>query len=223
VSTDHAKAGTPDVLPAFAVPGGVVEGAQLWLVRHGETEWSNAGRHTSFTDVALTERGEQQARALADMLDALTPAIVLTSPLHRARETARLAGVRVDDVDPDLTEWNYGAYEGRTTAQIRAERPDWSLWEDGCPDGETPVEVATRADRVLLRAAQAARTGAVVLFAHGHISRMIAARWIGLGPDGGAHLLLSTAAPSILSAQYDVPVIDRWNLPNPGTGAKDPT
>jgi probable phosphoglycerate mutase len=223
VSTDHAKAGTPEGLPAFAVPGGVADGAQLWLVRHGETQWSSAGKHTGSTDVALTEQGKRQAAALADVLAGLTPALVLTSPRTRARETAQLAGLRVDDVEADLAEWDYGAYEGRTTAEIRAERPDWSLWRDGCPGGEQPAQVAERADRVLHRVADALRTGAVVLVAHGHISRMIAARWIGLGPEGGAHLLLSTAAPSILSAQYDVPVIDRWNLPNPAQAKKDET
>ncbi|HLY33940.1 MAG TPA: histidine phosphatase family protein [Jatrophihabitantaceae bacterium] len=215
MSTSDTKAGTPDGLPAFAVPGGLVEGAELWLVRHGDTEWSREGRHTGVTDLALTAAGERQARALASVLADVQPALVLTSPLIRARETARLAGLHVDDIDPDLAEWNYGAYEGRTTSEIRTDNPTWSLWHDGCPGGEIPPQVAARADRVLARAAAALATGAVVLVAHGHISRMIAARWIGLGPGGGAHLLLSTAAPSILSAQYGAPVIDRWNLPNP--------
>jgi probable phosphoglycerate mutase len=205
------EAGTHAV-PAFVMPDSVPDDAQLWLLRHGETEWSKAGRHTGRTDIPLTEHGEQAARAVAPMFADLHPALVLVSPRTRARETARLAGLPADGIDDDLAEWDYGDYEGRTSEQVRAERPGWLLWRDGAPGGETPAEVAARADRVLARACAALATGPVVLVAHGHISRMVAARFIGLGPGGGAHLLLSPAAPSILSAQYGVPAIKQWNV-----------
>ncbi|MDT4938979.1 MAG: hypothetical protein QOG80_2650 [Pseudonocardiales bacterium] len=201
--------------PAFAVPGTIPDGLQLWIVRHGETEWSRDGRHTGRTDLPLTARGEAQARAVAQVLAGIAPVLVLSSPMSRARETARLAGLHPAAIDDDLREWDYGDYEGRTSTEIQVEAPGWSLWTSGAPGGETPTEVAERADRVLRRSVESLPTGPVVLVAHGHISRMIAARWIGLGPDGGAHLLLGTAAPSILSTQYGISVIDRWNLPNP--------
>jgi probable phosphoglycerate mutase len=187
----------------------------VWLVRHGETEWSAAGRHTGTTDLALTEAGEQQARALQPMLAGLTPRLVLCSPRRRARDTAQLAGLRVDEVTDDLAEWNYGSYEGRTTDEIKAERPGWTIWQDGVPGGETEAQVGARADRVLVRAARAALEGPVVLVGHGHFSRVLGARWMGMPVSGGAHLLLGTAAPSILGAQYGIPAILRWNLPNP--------
>jgi probable phosphoglycerate mutase len=204
------EAGTP-VVPAFVMPADVPDKAQLWLLRHGETEWSRAGKHTGRTDVGLLPEGERAARALAPVFASLHPALVLVSPRLRARQTAHLAGLVPDAVEPDLAEWDYGDYEGRTSAEISAERPSWLLWRDGAPNGETPEQVAARADRVLARASAALATGPVVLVAHGHISRMIAARWIGLAPAGGAHLLLSPAAPSILSVQYGVPAIQRWN------------
>lgn len=203
--------------PAFAVPESVPEDARLWIVRHGETEWSRSGRHTSRTDLDLTPAGERQAEGIAAVLGDLDCATVICSPRVRARETARIAGLPVDTVDDDLAEWDYGDYEGRTSADIRAERPGWELWRDGAPGGESPDQVAARADRVLARACANLVTGPVVLVGHGHISRMIAARWIGMSAEGGRHLLLSTAAPSLLGIQYGVPVIDRWNLPNPAT------
>jgi probable phosphoglycerate mutase len=187
----------------------------LWLVRHGETEWSASGRHTGITDLPLTDAGERQARALAPMLADLAPALVLCSPRRRARDTAQLAGLRVDEVTEDLAEWNYGSYEGRTTHEIRAERPGWSIWADGVPGGETGAQVGVRADRVLGRAGPALLAGPVVLVGHGHFSRVLGARWMGMPVSGGAHLLLGTAAPSILGAQYGEPAIVRWNLPNP--------
>jgi probable phosphoglycerate mutase len=205
-------------LPAFAVSADLADGVRLWLVRHGETEWSRDGRHTGRTDLPLTARGEQQAREVGRRLAAVRPALVLCSPRSRALDTARLAGLPVDEVDADLAEWDYGDYEGRTSAEIRAVDPDWLLWRDGCPGGEQPADVAARADRVLRRCAAALAGGPVVLVAHGHICRVIAARWIGLGPDGGGRLLLDTAAPSILSSQYGLPVIDRWNLPTASDG-----
>ena len=199
---------------AFVAPV-LSDGAELWLVRHGETEWSAAGKHTSRTDLPLTEAGERQAIALRDMLGVLSPSLVLSSPRRRAQDTARLAGLGVDEVTEDLAEWDYGAYEGRTTADIRGDKPTWSLWTDGVPGGESQRHVGERADRVLKRAVQALAGGPVVLVGHGHFSRVLGARWIGLPVSGGGNLLLGTAAPSVLGAQYGVPVIVRWNLHNP--------
>ena len=198
-----------------AAPVGSVQQAELWLVRHGETEWSRSGRHTGRTDIDLTDTGRAQAAALAPMFTAMRPALVLSSPRRRARLTAELAGLRVDDVDPDLAEWDYGDYEGRTTADIRREVPGWTLWSHGVPNGETAAQVAERADRVLARARGALARGPVVLVAHGHISRVLGARWIGLSPAAGGNLALDTAAPSLLGEQHGLPVIDRWNMPNP--------
>jgi probable phosphoglycerate mutase len=217
MSDETAKAGSA-AGPAFAAAERLPDDVALWLVRHGETEWSASGRHTGRTDLPLTAAGEQQARALLPMLSDLSPALVLSSPRHRALHTAELAGLQVDAVDDDLAEWDYGPYEGRTSQEIRAERPGWSLWRDGVPvgdGGETIEQVSARADRVLVRACRALASGPVVLFAHGHISRAIGARWIGLPAAAGANLLLGTAAPSLLSTQYGEPVIAHWNLPNP--------
>ena len=191
-----------------------LDGARLWLVRHGETEWSAAKRHTGRTDLDLTPTGRAQAAAIGRMLSEERDPYVVCSPLTRARQTAKLAELAVDRIDENLVEWDYGEYEGRTGADIRAERPDWELWTDGAPGGETPADVAARADRVLDGIRPLLPDRPVVLVAHGHICRMIAARWIEMAPTGGRHLLLDTAAPSLLSAQYGVPVIDRWNLPN---------
>jgi probable phosphoglycerate mutase len=191
------------------------DGVELWLVRHGETEWSAAGKHTSTTDLPLTDAGERQARALAPMLADVSPALVLCSPRRRALDTARLGGLQVDEITEDLAEWNYGRYEGRTTHEIRAEHPGWSIWADGAPGGEAQEQVGVRADRVLGRAAQALPAGPVVLVGHGLFSRVLGARWMGMPVSGGAHLLLGTAAPSVLGAQYGAPAIVRWNLPNP--------
>ena len=195
--------------PAAGLPDGV----QLWLVRHGETEWSRSGQHTSRTELPLTPAGEEQARALRAMLSELRPALVLSSPRRRAVHTAELAGIPVDDIDADLVEWDYGDYEGRTSEQIRSERPGWSLWTDGAPNGEIAEQVGARADRVLARAAGSLASGPVLLFSHGHLSRVLVARWIGLAVSAGRNFLLGTAAPSVLSTQYGVPVVDRWNLP----------
>ncbi|MEO8888028.1 MAG: histidine phosphatase family protein [Jatrophihabitantaceae bacterium] len=201
--------------PASAVPGPFPEDAQLWLVRHGETEWSRSGQHTGRTDIALTPTGEQQARALRPMLTAVRPALVLCSPRRRARDTAHLAGLHDVTIDDDLAEWDYGDYEGRTTAQIRETFPGWTLFRDGVKNGESIEQVAARADAVITRALATLGTGPVVLFAHGHISRILGARWIGLPPTAGANLDLGTAAPSVLSVKHDAPVIERWNMPNP--------
>jgi broad specificity phosphatase PhoE len=195
----------------------MADGIELWLIRHGETEWSRTGRHTGRTDVALTAEGEAQAAALRPLLAGLDPVLVLCSPRERAQATARLAGLSVTAIDEDLAEWDYGDYEGRTTAEIREQVPGWTLWTHGVPNGETAEQVSARADRVLLRAAGDLRTGPVVLIAHGHISRVIGARWIGLPASGGGRLALGTAAPSVLGSQHGIPVIYRWNLPNPLT------
>lgn len=187
----------------------------LWLVRHGETEWSKSGQHTGTTDLPLTEDGERQAKPVREMLGDLPGAYVISSPMQRARRTADLAGYDISEVDPELVEWNYGEYEGRTTAEIRDQVPDWSIWTHGAPGGETPEQVRARADRVLARAAEHLGDGPVVLVGHGHFSRALGARWIGLPVTAGANLLLGTAAPCLLGAQYGVPAIVHWNLPNP--------
>lgn len=211
MTTAEADPGAGSAFVAPELPDDVA----LWLVRHGETEWSAAGQHTSRTDVPLTEAGERQARAIGQVLGDLSPALVLASPLARAQETARIAGFGSVETTADLAEWDYGEYEGKTTAQIRRKVPGWSLWDDGVPGGETADQVGARADRVLRRAVEALRDGPVVLVGHGHLSRVLGARWIGLPVAAGANLLLGTAAPSLLGAQYGVPVIARWNLPNP--------
>lgn len=188
------------------------QGHQIVLVRHGETEWSDSGRHTSRTDVPLTDEGRLQAEALGRCLRKWRFAVVLTSPLQRAAETCRLAGLGdLADVRPDLMEWDYGDYEGRTTPDIRKERPGWTLWSDGVPGGESAAQVATRADRILAEARHA--DGNVVLFSHGHLLRVMVARWIGLPADAGRSLALNTATVSALGWERETPVIVRWNLP----------
>jgi len=184
---------------------------QLWLVRHGQTEWSAAGRHTGRTDLPLDDTGRRQASGLAAALSGLSVTLVLTSPLERARETCELAGYgdRVD-VDEDLQEWDYGDYDGLTTDEIRAARPGWSLWHDGCPGGESAAQVGARADRVIARVRDAA--GDSLAFAHGHLLRVLAARWLGLAPEAGALLALTTATVSLLGWEREQPVVRRWNL-----------
>jgi broad specificity phosphatase PhoE len=185
---------------------------RLILVRHGETEWSRTGRHTGRTDVPLTERGREQARAVADELADFAFVEVLSSPLSRALDTARLAGYgdRVETTD-DLLEWDYGADEGRTTAEIRGDRPGWTIWRDGPEAGETPDQVAERVDRVIARVRVA--PGDVLAFAHGHVLRVLAARWIGEPPTEGRLYALSTATLSILGWERETAVIERWNQP----------
>ena len=189
----------------------------VYLARHGETAWSLSGQHTGLTDLPLTDRGERNARKLGERLHGITFAKVLTSPLRRAARTCELAGFGVvADVDRDLVEWNYGRYEGRRTAEIQVERPGWQLFRDGCPDGESPEQVSTRADRVVqrLRAFEGrALEGNVLVFSSGHFLRMLAARWLGLQPAAGARFLLGTAALSALGHEHDLsePVISLWN------------
>ncbi len=185
-------------------------GGQVVLVRHGQTAWSLSGQHTGTTDIALTEVGRRHAEALGTRLAGWTFARVLTSPLARAMETCRLAGLGEQaHVLDDLREWDYGAYEGRRTADIREVRPGWDLWHDGVPGGETVEEVGRRADRVIEAARQAG--GDVALFAHGHVLRVIGARWVGLPPDDGARLALATASISVLGWERETAVIERWN------------
>jgi probable phosphoglycerate mutase len=184
----------------------------VYLVRHGETAWSVTGRHTGLTDLPLTERGERDATALAKALQGLAFAKVFTSPLQRATRTCELAGFgNAAVVDPDLVEWNYGQYEGRRTVDILAERPDWQLFRDGCAGGETPAQVAARADRVVrrLRAIDAN----ALLFSSGHFLRMLAVRWLGLDPSAGGHFVLGTASLSVLGFERDrsQPAIRLWN------------
>ena len=188
---------------------------ELVLIRHGATEWSAAGRHTSVTDLPLTPDGERQARALAPVLAGYRFVAVFCSPRQRARQTAVLAGLPVTSVEEDLAEWRYGEYEGITTAQIRAQRPAWVLWRDGCPGGESPDEVGARLDRVLARAEAAARDGDVAVVAHGHSLRVAGARWIGLAARYGAGLMLDTATLSVLGHEHAERAIRRWNCSVP--------
>jgi probable phosphoglycerate mutase len=183
---------------------------EVYLIRHGETEWSLNGRHTGITDIPLTENGRNLAKRLAPVLATERFALVLTSPLERARKTCELAGLGAHaEIDRDLMEWNYGEYEGLTPKQIDAQAPGWMLFRDGCPGGETPEQAVARVDRVIARAR--AVEGHVALFAHGHIFRVFAARWLGLPAMAGCHFLLDTATLSILSYYRNLPAIRRWN------------
>jgi probable phosphoglycerate mutase len=188
---------------------------QVVVIRHGETEWSAAHKHTSYTDLPLTPDGERQARALAAVLAGHRFVAVVTSPRRRARRTAELAGLTVTDEDEDLAEWNYGEYEGLTTTEIQRERPGWNMWTDGCPGGESPDQVARRLDRALGRVRPWLAAGDVAIVGHGHALRVLGARWVGLPPSGGALLRLDTATLSWLGHEHDRPVIARWNMPSP--------
>jgi probable phosphoglycerate mutase len=185
----------------------------IYLARHGETAWTLTGQHTGLTDLPLTPQGERNAQGLGGRLTGLVFAKVFTSPLQRARRTCELAGFEADAaIDSDLVEWNYGAYEGLRTAEIRAERPDWQLFRDGCPGGESPAQVIGRADNVLSRVRTI--TGDVLLFSSGHFIRVLAARWIGLEPTvNSMSFLLSTASLSAVGYEHDLsrPVIRLWN------------
>ncbi len=186
---------------------------ELWLVRHGETAWSASGQHTSVTDVALTDVGRQQAEAVGKFLDRKKFEAVFVSPRSRARETCAIAGYGdVAVVDDDLQEWNYGESEGKTTKQMQAIHPGWSVWTASMMGGETVEAVGARADKVIERAVAAApQGGAVALFAHGHILRILAARWVGLAASGGQMLGLGTGSVSVLGLEHQSRVIDRWN------------
>jgi probable phosphoglycerate mutase len=183
---------------------------QVYLARHGETEWSLSGQHTGITDIPLTENGRNLAKRLAPVLATERFALVLTSPLERARKTCELAGLGAHaEIDRDLMEWNYGEYEGLTPKQIDAQAPGWMLFRDGCPGGETPEQIGVRVDRLIARVR--AVEGHVALFAHGHIFRVFAARWLGFPASAGCQFLLDTATLSILSYYRGIPAVKRWN------------
>ena len=190
---------------------------ELWLLRHGATEWAQNGRHTGRTDLPLLPEGEAQARALAPVLARQRFAAVLVSPLQRARRTAELAGLGADArICPDLQEWDYGSYEGITTAEIRGQVPGWTVWSHGCPDGESSPQVEERCRRVIALAESLAGVLAespVALVAHGHILRSLAGTWLGLGPGGGALLNLNTATISVLGHERERRTVVRWNAP----------
>jgi len=183
---------------------------QVYLIRHGETEWSLSGQHTGITDIPLTENGRNVAKQLEPILAKENFTMILTSPLERARKTCELAGLGAHaEIDRDLVEWNYGEYEGLTPKQIDAQAPGWMIFTDGCPGGESPAQVSARADRLVARVRSV--EGDVALFAHGHIFRVFAARWLGLPATAGRHFLLDTATLSILSYYRGIPAVKRWN------------
>jgi broad specificity phosphatase PhoE len=196
------------VAAAAGVPA--VKRNEIVVVRHGETEWSVSGRHTSRTDLPLTERGRERAEALAQVLREWSFSLVLCSPLRRARETCELAGFGdVAEICEDLREWDYGEYEGLTTPEIRERDPNWNLWRDGCPGGETPERVGARADQVLerLRAAD----GDAAAFAHGHILRVLTARWLEMEVAAGARFALGAGSVGVLGFERETEVLSRWN------------
>lgn len=190
-------------------------GHRLVYIRHGETAWSRSGRHTGATDVPLTETGVEQAKALGPVLTdlALVDPTVLVSPRARAAETAKLAGLTVATVDPDLAEWDYGDYEGRTSADIRVDDPGWTVWNSGTPGGESLAQVCARVDRVLTQARAAMADGDVVLVAHGHLGRVLTARFLGQAPEFGRHVMILPASAAVFGFDRDdVPQITRFGL-----------
>jgi broad specificity phosphatase PhoE len=209
---------TPGRVPRPKVAA--VADGRVFLLRHGQTEWSLSGRHTGRTDVPLTERGRALATAAGELGRRLRgdrpPALVLSSPRSRARDTAELAGLRIDRVDERLAEWDYGSYEGRTTADIRLETPGWTVWTHPCPGGETAAQVGARADAVLADARAAQSGGDVVLVGHGHFSRVLIARWIGLAPTEGVRFAMDPACWAVLGDERGVPRLDQINLHAPG-------
>jgi probable phosphoglycerate mutase len=188
---------------------------ELWLLRHGATEWARSGRHTGRTDLPLLPEGEEEARRLAPLLASRTFDAVLVSPLQRARRTCELAGLgERAEVCDDLREWDYGAYEGITTAEIRRSVPEWTVWSHPCPDGESAADVQERCQRLIILAlARLGSEGRVALFAHGHILRSLAGCWLGLGVAGGALLVLDTACVSVLGQERQQRALLRWNAP----------
>ena len=185
---------------------------QIVLVRHGETEWSLSGQHTSRTDLPLTDKGRERAKRLGPALTAWNFALVLTSPLLRARETCRIAGFGDRaEICEDLREFDYGEYEGLTTPQIREKNPEWSLWRDGCPGGEMPDQVGARADRAIERMRSGAGDGDALAFAHGHILRMLTARWLQMDAAAGARFALSAGALCVLGHERETEVVQLWN------------
>jgi len=183
--------------------------AEVWLIRHGETEWSKAGQHTGTSDLPLTKAGEDAARSLRPLLARTSFDLIVSSPLQRARRTAELAGVLDVQIDDDLVEWDYGEYEGLTRVQVREQRPDWTVWRDGAPGGESPQDVSDRVDRLIGK--YRAQSGRILLFAHGHVLRALAARWVDQAVAVGEHLALGTATIGVLGYDRGTPTIERWN------------
>jgi probable phosphoglycerate mutase len=184
---------------------------RIFIVRHGQTEWSQNGRHTSHTDLPLTDEGRRKASQLAERLAGARFALVLCSPLRRARETCELAGFGKQAEDcPDLHEWDYGRYEGLTTPEIREQNPDWNLWQDGCPEGESPAEVGRRVDRVLDRFRALQGTG--LAFAHGHVLRVFTARWLEMEGTAGARFKLAAGGVGVLGYERDTEVLESWSV-----------
>ena len=191
------------------------------MIRHGETAWSLSGQHTGTTDIPLTGNGRRLAGRMRPVLAREKFALILVSPMQRARETCQLAGLRnAAVVDPDLMEWNYGEYEGLTSEQIREIAPGWQIFRDGCPGGEAPVQVGARVDRVIARARAA--DGDVALFAHGHVLRVLAARWLGLPAGAGRHFLLDTGTLAVLGDDHETPAVRIWNWPLSGWPPRQP-
>ena len=209
----------PQGMPGLLRSGMMAGMGELIVLRHGETEWSASGRHTGRTDIPLTKRGEAAAAELAPALARRQIVATFCSPAQRAVRTAELAGLTDIKLDPDLWEWDYGGYEGRTTPQIQQERPGWYLWRDGVipgdaeHPGETVAQVGARTDAVLARAKPLLASGDVALVAHGHVLRVLTARWLELNPDGGRLFRLDTGTYSTLGTEHDYPVISTWNLP----------
>jgi probable phosphoglycerate mutase len=192
-----------------------VSSGRVFVIRHGETAWSLSGQHTGTTDIPLTDNGRRLAARIRPVLEREVFARVITSPLQRARETCELAGLGAGAVlDADLVEWNYGEYEGLTPKQIHEKAPGWLIFRDGCPGGETPEQVGARADRVIARARAA--SGDVALFAHGHVLRVLVARWLGVAPEAGQHFLLDTGTLNVLGYYRQIPAVKIWNAPLPG-------
>ena len=189
----------------------MTEGRQLWLVRHGETAWSRDGRHTGVTDIPLTDKGRAQAESLGARLIGHSFALALTSPRSRALETAQLAGFPNALPDPDLAEWDYGALEGMRSAEIQIDYPRWTIWTGPWPDGETADQVSARADRIVARCLAPEVTSDSLLFGHGHMLRVLAARWLGLPGESGALFGLGTASVSVLGWEHARPIIEMWN------------
>ena len=187
---------------------------ELWLIRHGETEWAISGQHTGITDIPLTDRGRERAKGIREYLHHRSFKKVFVSPLGRARETCAIAGYGDQAiVDPNLAEWNYGDFEGKTTPEIREKYPDWLIWNGPVPNGETIEQVGQRTDKVIARSLAELGTegGAIALFAHGHVLRILTARWLELAPDGGRLFALGTGSVSVLGLERDQRVIQEWN------------
>lgn len=201
------------------MPRSVPDGSRLWLVRHGETEWSASHRHTGRTDLPLTPAGEAQASALGTMLGDVHPVLVVSSPRARALRTAQLAGIAIDRIDPDAAEWDYGDYEGMTSEQIQELDPGWTIWTGATPQGESPAQVSDRADRVLARIEPYLHEGPVMIFGHGHMNRALAARWLGMSVTAGGMFALDTAAPCVMGDDHGRPALVHWNIVNPAASS----